>query len=134
MAGRPIKWTQELRKVLYARIVMEFGQYNSWDAKRYPADRRDRFNAVLQELATYFSQLTDDEFEPTAVGQQADWACTSQREVTNAGYACQLIMNKAAALEMGFLTGTDLSSFLSIQAERENASLGAIAAAGSKSA
>jgi len=110
LSGTRIKWTQELRKIMYARLVMEFGSYDTWGNSRSPSDTA-RFKVVLRELATYFSDLTGESFEPTAVDQQVNWACTKQSDV-KAGHARTFILNKAAALEMGFLKSADLTKHL----------------------
>jgi len=105
-----IKWTQELRKVLYARLVMEFGSYDTWGNSRSPSDVT-RYKKVTEELAEYFTNLTGDSFAATAVRQQVDWACTKQDGI-KASHARTFILNKAAAVEMGFLKSSDLPKYL----------------------
>jgi hypothetical protein len=112
MAKNQVKWTQELRKIVYARVTMEFGPYQTWDGGRAPKGQKARYEAVLKELAGYLSALSDKSIEYTAIEQQIAWAVTKQEVVQNAGYARQFIMNKAAALEMGFLTGPELPDYM----------------------
>src|SRR5262245_42634500 len=95
--GNRIKWTQELRKIMYARLVMEFGSYDGWGHSRSPSDTA-RYREVLKEIARYFSNLTGNSFAPTAVDQQINWACTKQSDV-KAGHARTFILNKVAAVE-----------------------------------
>jgi hypothetical protein len=112
MAKSQVKWTQELRKIVYARITMEFGAYHTWGGGRQPKGQGSRYEKVLKELASYLSSLSGKTIEFTAVDQQIAWAVTKQEAIQNAGYARQFIMNKAAAIEMGFLTGPELPDYM----------------------
>jgi hypothetical protein len=119
MPSSNVKWTQELRKIVYARITMEFGAYQSWGASRTPKGQTKRFDDVLKELADYLSVLSGKSIGPGAIHQQIAWAVTNQNTVQNAGHARQFIMNKAAALEMGFLTGPELPDYMLADKEAE---------------
>jgi len=112
MTRRAFKWTQDLRKIMYARIVMEFGSYDDWNKSSYPDGHRERYDAVLKELAEYFKLLTGEDFEATAVEQQVKWGYTKQESVLQATHVRPFILNKAAALEMGFIKAADLPSEL----------------------
>ncbi len=118
MGKGTIKWTQELRRILYARLVMEFGPHETWLLKNYPKGQKERYGEVLKELAAYFTQLTGDRFEASAVDQQVAWATTRQESITTESFAYQFIMNKSAALEMGFLTSSRLPSYMVTQARK----------------
>ena len=87
--NKQIKWTQTLRTVLYARLVMEFGPHDAWGHQSYPDGCKDRYHEVLKELADYFEGITGKKFEWTAVQQQIDWAWTRQKGV-KANHACLL--------------------------------------------
>jgi hypothetical protein len=115
MAKSNVKWDQEMRKVVYARITMEFGQYRSWGGSWAPKGKRKRYEQVLRELADYLSALSGKSIANTAIEQQIKWAVTTQDTVLSAGYARQFIMNKAAALEMGFLTGPEMPGYMLTQ-------------------
>jgi hypothetical protein len=112
MAKSQIKWTQELRKVVYARITMEFGPYQTWGGARTPKGQGGRYEEVLKELAAYLSTHSGKTIEYSAIDQQIAWAVTKQETIQNAGYARQFIMNEAAALEMGFITGPELPDYM----------------------
>jgi hypothetical protein len=112
MARNQVKWTQELRKIVYARIAMEFGPHQSWGGTRAPKGKTKRFAQVLKELAEYLSRISGKPIGPGAIDQQIAWAVTKQSQVQNAGHARQFIMNKAAAVEMGFLTGPELPDYM----------------------
>jgi hypothetical protein len=120
MPSANLKWTQDLRKVMYSRLVMEFGSHDEWGKASYPEGRKDRYHEVLKELAAYFARLTGDEFAWTAEQQQVDWGRTRQEEIRD-GHSRQFILNKAAAIEMGFLTPSALpSTILTDMASEDN--------------
>lgn len=112
MANKNQKWTQELRTILYSRLVCEFGPYDSWGKVAYPDGKKDRFEEVLKELAAYFTRLTGKRFEWTAVWQQMKWGTTRQGIIKNGGFAYLYILNKAAALETEFLSSASLTGFI----------------------
>jgi len=76
MHNSQIKWTQELRKIVYARITMEFGPYQSWGATRTPKGQSKRFARVLKELADYLSTISGKTIASGAIHQQIAWAVT----------------------------------------------------------
>jgi hypothetical protein len=86
---------------------------------RSPDAESKRFGRVLRELADYLSKLSGKAIAAGAVHQQIAWAVTKQLSVQNAGYARQFIMNKAAALEMGFLTGPELPDYMLAEKEAQ---------------
>lgn len=94
---------------------MEFGPHESWGLKNYPIDQKDRYTEVLKEIAVYFTGLTNTKFEASAVDQQVAWATTRQESITNESFAYQFVMNKSAALEMGFLTSARLPAYMVTQ-------------------
>lgn len=110
--GRAEKWTQDLRRIVYARIVMEFGPYDKWGKTDYPDGREQRYEDVLAEIAAFLSRLTGTEFKPSAVRQQVNFGRTRQQSVFDQSRARTLILNKAAALEMGFIHSRELPSLL----------------------
>jgi hypothetical protein len=111
MARSP-KWTQELRKIVYARITMEFGPHHQRNGKTVPEGKGERYREVLVELTKYLSILTGETFGPRAIEQQVNWAVTTQEAVTSSGHARQYFMNKAAALEMGFIQSSELPEYM----------------------
>lgn len=114
---RKQKWTHELRLKLYTRLLNEFGPYSTWGKVAYPANRKREFEEVLKKLAAEFSRITDDNFEWMALWQQMKWGTTTQGMVKNPGFASVYILNKAAALQTGFLKTSDLSGFVHVEPE-----------------
>jgi hypothetical protein len=112
-------WTQDMRKVMDARLHMEFGPHRSWSGARSPTDNRGRFEAVLREPARYFSELVGEEITPDAVKNQIDWGITVQKEMKDQSHARNYILNKAAALEVGFISSSDLPAYMSVRQAAE---------------
>jgi hypothetical protein len=111
-----IVWTYEMRKMLYASLLAEFGPHHTWHGSRYPTDRRTDFQGVLRKLAAAFSIVSGKEITPEAVEQQVDWGITVQKEMKSQGHVRNFILNKAAALEVGFVTTSDLPNFMTVRA------------------
>ncbi|HMO79561.1 MAG TPA: DUF6508 domain-containing protein [Pyrinomonadaceae bacterium] len=111
------KWTHELRVKMYSRLLAEFGPHTDWGTFAYPSGRKDRLKEVLKELAEEFTRSTVKTFEWTALDQQMIWGITRQGRVKNAAFASQYILNKAAALETGFLKTSELSGFVHLQTD-----------------
>jgi hypothetical protein len=79
-----------------------------------PPDKRQQFNGAMRRLAVIFSELAKRDITPEAVEQQVDWAITVQKEIRNQGHARQFILNKAAALEVGFIVASDLPGYMNV--------------------
>jgi hypothetical protein len=100
MAWEPTIWTGDVRRVLYKRLVKEFGPLDSWEKSNLPGRGLDqRFVEFCDDFAKAIGAKSGE-----AVQQQIRFAMpeshqgsTWERQVQTA------IMNKAAALEMGFI-------------------------------
>jgi hypothetical protein len=103
-----MKWTQEMRRNLYARLVKDFGPYNVWGAKIEPKDKKDEFAKVLAELAIQFSKEAGHFILASVVQAQINWATTSQMEMKDPSRISNFILNKAAALDAGFISASEL--------------------------
>ena len=103
-----MKWTQEMRRNLYSRLVNDFGPYNVWGAKIEPKDKKDEFAKVLAELAIQFSKEAGHFILASAVQAQINWATTSQMEMKDPSRISNFILNKAAALDAGFISASEL--------------------------
>lgn len=57
---------------------------------------------------SWFKEETNEDIEPTAVQQQIDWAYTHQNEIRARGHVSNYILNKAAALDTGFIKSNSL--------------------------
>jgi len=85
---------------MYSRIVKEIGRHQDWDEKIKPLKKRQQYEQLLNELADEFSGKS------TALQQQINFATTTQQEFANRSHIRTFILNKAAAIEVGFITTT----------------------------
>jgi hypothetical protein len=99
------KWTPDLRRRLYTSLLHEFGPHSQWGGAYEPLRHKDRFAAVLEELAAEFSSTTGKPFKGSAVRQQLNFAVTSQTEVDfpDSSHKRTLRLNKIAAREAGLI-------------------------------
>lgn len=111
------KWSHELRVKLFSRLLDVFGPHRDWVTFAYPQGRKQELQEVLKELAAEFSTSTGKSFEWTALDQQMMFGLTRQGRIKNSALATQYILNKAAALEAGFIKSSELMGFEHIQPE-----------------
>jgi hypothetical protein len=104
----PAEWTQNMRRKVYSRLLNEIGPHERWDAKIRPIWKRQQYDKILLELAIEFSS------EVTAIQQQINFATTTQQEFKNRSHIRSFILNKAAAIEVGFITTSQLPNYLKI--------------------
>jgi regulator of sirC expression with transglutaminase-like and TPR domain len=109
-----MNWTQDIRRKLYSRLVSEIGAHGVWDAKIKPAVKREQYDRLLSALAREFSQEIGQPCAETAIQQQVNFATTTQAEFTHRSLIKNYVLNKAAALEVGFITSDELPKHLSI--------------------
>ena len=91
---------------MYSEIVKQIGAHRYWDEKIRPLKKRHEYNQLLSTLAEEFSG------EPSALQQQINFATTTQWGLTNQSHIRSFILNKAAALETGFIETNELPSHL----------------------
>ncbi len=103
------KWTQDLRRLVYRRLKQQFGPHSQWVLKYGPEHRKSEYDLALKETAAFLSQLTGNCFTPGAVQQQIAFVI-AKGDIKKQGYVALMILNKAAALEVGFLETADLPS------------------------
>jgi hypothetical protein len=85
---------------------------------KYPRGKKDLYEKALKQISEFISALSGQRFEWTAVQQQVDWATSKQSSVNTQHFARQFILNKAAALETGFLSADDLPSLMLMEKTR----------------
>lgn len=101
-----IKWTPDLRRRLYERLVDEFGSHSDWGGAYEPLRQKDRFAETLEQLAAEFTTATGKSFKGSAVRQQVNFAVTPQTEgdFPDPSHRRTLRLNKIAAREAGLIT------------------------------
>ena len=95
-----------MRRKMYSLIVSEIGNHKSWDEKIRPFKKRKQYDNILASLANEFSGT------PNALQQQINFATTTQSKFNNRSHIRSFILNKAAALETGFITSDELPNHL----------------------
>ena len=110
--GRKVKWTHELRCLVYRSITTRFGQHNKWGTKFHPDGKRSEYGQTLKIIADFLTTLTGARYLPSEIQQQINWAISEQKALIKKNYSRQYILNKAAAIESHFLEGKDLPALL----------------------
>ena len=88
-------WTGERRRLLFRGLVERFGPFDSWMSMP-PSDIK------LEKYCSDFASLIGAS-SPRAVQHQIRFAMPSSSKRLSAGHARAAILNKAAALEVGFI-------------------------------
>ena len=101
-------WDQDGRRMIYNDLVLTFGPLKEWGNSRYPQGQKQEFDALLLSLAKRLSRKYGKEISSGAISQQIGWGVSRQRKINHAGYFKSYILNRAAAVETGFLTTADL--------------------------
>ncbi len=97
------KWTQELRRIAFARLAMEFGsQY--WDKNKTELSfpKLTTEDEVLEQIARYLTWFTGETFTGKNVNAQLAWAKTEQKQVMKT-QTKQFVLCQAAAYEVGLI-------------------------------
>lgn len=117
MSHQPDIWTGDVRRVLYKRLVQKFGPSDSWKKSNSPGGRLDK---EFEKFCEVFASAVGAK-SASAVKHQIRFALPeSARGSTWGRHAQTAILNKAAALEMGFIRDGQLPDLLAVgrQAER----------------
>jgi hypothetical protein len=105
MAHQPDIWTGDVRRVLYTRLVGLFGPSEEWKKKSSPGGGLDR---DFQKFCELFAQVVGAK-SADAVKHQIRFALPETQRGSNWGRQAQTaILNKAAALETGFIKDSQL--------------------------
>jgi hypothetical protein len=106
MARREI-WTGDVRRLLYRRLVELFGPYEEWQKAASPGKERDEeFDAFCNVFAQTVGAKS---------GRAVEYQIRFALPETESGRATQAqaaILNKAAALEAGFIRDKHLPNLL----------------------
>jgi hypothetical protein len=111
MAHTPSIWGQDVRRVLYRRLVQQFGPYEKWEKTSSPGRGLDAsFAKFCQEFAKAVGAASGD-----AVQHQIRFALPETEEGSVwENHAQTAILNKAAALECGFIRDKHLPQILAV--------------------
>ncbi len=111
MAHEPEIWTGDVRRVLYRRLVQLFGPYEDWQKSSSPGDQHeDAFNTFCAAFAEAVGAKS-----PDAVKHQIRFSMPESESGSTWGRQAQTaILNKAAALEAGFIRDKHLPDLLAV--------------------
>src|SRR5262245_33030479 len=100
MAREPDIWTETIRRTLYSTLVRRFGPYAKWEKTSSPGRGLD---ATFDEFCDAFARVAGAK-SGDAVKHQIRFALPeTQRGSTWGRHAQTAILNKASALEAGFI-------------------------------
>ena len=100
MAHNPEIWTGEVRRVLYQRLVQRFGPYRQWTKSHSPGGQHEE---AYEAFCSAFAEAVGAKSSNPAKLQirfampESESGSTWGRQIQTA------ILNKAAALETGFI-------------------------------
>ena len=105
-------WNSDARRVLYRRLVEQFGPFDKWKGTSSPGNGSDQ---KFDEFCENFARVVGAK-SGSAVKIQIRFAMpeTSGGSVWEEGHARTAILNKAAALEAGFIENKHLPNLLAV--------------------
>ena len=111
MAHQPEIWTGSVRRLLYRRLVQLFGNSGSWEKTGSPGRG---FDESYDEFCEAFAKTVGAK-SGAAVKHQIRFAMpVSEKGTTWDRHAQTAILNKAAALETGFIEDSQLPDLLAV--------------------
>lgn len=109
MAHQPKVWTGDVRRVLYKRLVQQFGPSEKWKKTSSPGRGLDQ---EFERFCEAFAIVVGAE-SAAAVKHQIRFAMPETK--SNWGRQVQTaVLNKAAALEMGFIKDGQLPNLVAV--------------------
>jgi len=114
------KWNATNRNHLYATLVKAFGPYSAWVKATYPAGKKDEYEEFIADYSRWFQSETKESVTAEAVKQQISWAFTNQELFQDQSHIRNWILNKAAALESGFIGTKDLPNVFRVESQVSN--------------
>ena len=91
----------DIRKVLYARLVQKFGIYKTWESPTIPSqDKKERYDNFLKFFADV---IVGNEWSSNDVQNQINWAITQQTKISGFDNIESFCQNKYIAKKHGFI-------------------------------
>ena len=111
MAHQPDIWTGDVRRVLYKRLVQLFGPSDTWEKAGSPGRGLD---ADFDEFCEVYARAVGSKY-PYAFKLQIRFAMPeTEHGSTWDRHAQTAILNKAAALEAGFIRDGQLPKLVAV--------------------
>lgn len=109
-------WTQEMRLHLYRQLTRDFGPHRTCRAHYpNPGEWKRVYYGALRKIRNDFQRRFGQQPSIGAIENQVAFALTRQRRTVNRGYFANLILNKVAALEAGFITRDELPEYATFE-------------------
>ena len=90
----------DIRKILYIRLVKEFGPYKTWENSTFPSkDKKERYDKFLKR----FADVVGGEWSIKDVQDQINYAISKRVIVVGYGNIEDFFQNKSIAEEFGFI-------------------------------
>lgn len=112
MPHEPDVWTGDARRLLYSLLVKKFGPLSAWQSANSPGQGRDdEYRQFLEDFARTVGASSGN-----AVQMQIRFAMpeTENGSTWVAGHVQAAILNKAAALEAGFIESRHLPEQMAV--------------------
>jgi len=109
------KWNTKTRTHLYESLKKIFGPYSGWGKTNYPKHNQAGYEKFKADFTVWFKQESGQEITIGAVASQVAWAVTHQKDIKEQGFVWNYILNKAAALDAGFIKSNNLPNSMQLE-------------------
>lgn len=107
-----MKWTQNIRRIVYQRLLDEFGPCSEWHNRSNPTGNKQEYIAFLEQIANGLASINDDSCTRGAVENQIMWGIQESQSVClNTGAITNFVYNRAIALEVGLIESGDMPDY-----------------------
>ena len=115
------KWTQEMRKFVYANVVTKYGVASNWETENYPkSGQKEEFESFLEllseQLNAFYLPKGKRPITAGAIAQQIRFALGKRVMLTslkkeNIHMLPFVMENTVAAISVGLIKPTDIGNF-----------------------
>jgi hypothetical protein len=109
------KWNQDIRRIVYKRLLDEFGPCETWQSRLNPTGNKEDWKKICNDIANGLTNITGKNFlgtnkdpkkqwDGSAVEAQIMWGIQeTQNSCVNTGAVTNFVLNRAIALEIGLI-------------------------------
>ena len=112
-----MKWNQDIRRIMYKRLLEEFGPCSKWNSRTNPTGNKEDWTNFCNSMARGLTQVTNNNFlgknwEGSAVEAQIAWGIQEkQNSCINTGAITNFVYNRSMALEIGLIKSSDMPNY-----------------------
>ncbi len=107
-----MKWNQTIRRIVFERLFEKYGPLREWHKTGNPTGVTGEYKKFLTDTAEGLSKITGLKCTVGALQNQIDWGIQPRQSVIKSqSYVRNFILNRAAALESGLITSSELPSY-----------------------